>query len=164
VLIDATSEGKKELIGFEVGVRESAQSWREQLVDLKSRGLSIATEVAVGDGALGFWKAVEEIFPGTRHQRCWLHKIVNVLDKIPLSVQPKMKQDLREICLAPNRALNVFAEKYRVKSSKALLTFYDLPAEHWELLRTTNPIAASSRRFGTGPCAPRARSRLPQPS
>jgi putative transposase len=155
VLLGATPEGKKELIGFQVGVRESAQSWRELLVDLKSRGLNIAPEVAVGDGALGFWKAVEEIFPGTRHQRCWLHKIVNVLDKVPLSVQPKMKQDLREICLAPNRAaaeaaLNVFAEKYRVKYGKAvecltkdresLLTFYDLPAEHWEHLRTTNPI------------------------
>ena len=155
VLLGATPEGKKELIGFQVGVRESAQSWRELLVDLKSRGLSIAPEVAVGDGALGFWKAIEEIFPGTRHQRCWLHKTVNVLDKVPLSVQPKMKQDLREICLAPNRAaaevaLNAFAEKYRVKYGKAvecltkdresLLTFYDLPAEHWEHLRTTNPI------------------------
>jgi putative transposase len=155
VLLGATPEGKKELIGFQVGVRESAQSWRELLVDLKSRGLSIAPEVAVGDGALGFWKAIEEIFPGTRHQRCWLHKTINVLDKVPLSVQPKMKQDLREICLAPNRAaaeaaLNVFAEKYRVKYGKAvecltkdresLLTFYDLPAEHWEHLRTTNPI------------------------
>jgi putative transposase len=155
VLLGATPEGKKELIGFQVGVRESAQSWRELLVDLKSRGLSIAPEVAVGDGALGFWKAIEEIFPGTRHQRCWLHKTVNILDKVPLSVQPKMKQDLREICLAPNRAtaeaaLNVFAEKYRVKYGKAvecltkdresLLTFYDLPAEHWEHLRTTNPI------------------------
>jgi transposase-like protein len=87
VLLGATPEGKKELIGFQVGVRESAQSWRELLVDLKSRGLNIAPEVAVGDGALGFWKAIEEIFPGTRHQRCWLHKIVNVLDKVPLSVQ-----------------------------------------------------------------------------
>ena len=155
VLLGATPEGKKELIGFQVGVRESAQSWRELLIDVKSRGLSIAPEVAVGDGALGFWKAIEEIFPGTRHQRCWLHKTVNTLDKVPLSVQPKMKQDLREIYLAPNRgaaeaALNVFAEKYRVKYGKAvecltkdresLLTFYDLPAEHWEHLRTTNPI------------------------
>src|ERR1700752_4995361 len=155
VLIGATPEGKKELIGFQVGVRESAQSWRELLIDLKSRGLSIAPEVAVGDGALGFWKAIEEIFPGTRHQRCWLQKTVNTLDKVPLSVQPKMKRDLREIYLAPNRgaaeaALNVFAEKNRVKYGKAvecltkdresLLTFYDLPAEHWEHLRTTNPI------------------------
>jgi putative transposase len=125
VLLGATPEGKKELIGFQVGVRESAQSWRELLVDVKSRGLTIAPEVAVGDGALGFWKAVEEIFPGTRHQRCWLHKIVNVLDKVPFSVQPNMKQDLREICLAPNRAaaeaaLNGFAEKYRVKYGKAV--------------------------------------------
>jgi putative transposase len=155
VLIGATPEGKKELIGFQVGVRESAQSWRELLVDVKSRGLNVAPEIAVGDGALGFWKAIEEIFPGTRHQRCWVHKTVNVLDKVPLSVQPKMKQDLREIYLAPSRAaaeaaINVFVEKYGAKYSKAvecltkdrasLLTFYDFPAEHWEHLRTTNPI------------------------
>jgi putative transposase len=104
---------------------------------------------------LGFWKAIEGIFPGMRHQRCWLHETVNVLDKVPLSVSPKMKQDLREIYLAPNRAaaeaaLNVFVEKYRVKYGKAverltkdresLLTFYNLSAEHWEHLRTTNPI------------------------
>jgi transposase-like protein len=155
VLIGATPEGKKELIGFQIGVRESAQSWRELLVDVKSRGLNVAPEIAVGDGALGFWKAIEEIFPGTRHQRCWVHKTVNVLDKVPLSVQPKMKQDLRETYLAPSRAaaeaaINVFVEKYGAKYSKAvecltkdrasLLTFYDFPAEHWEHLRTTNPI------------------------
>ena len=155
VLIGATPEGKKELIGFQIGVRESAQSWRELVVDVKSRGLNVAPEIAVGDGALGFWKAIEEIFPGTRHQRCWVHKTVNVLDKVPLSVQPKMKQDLREIYLAPGRAaaeaaINVFVEKYGAKYSKAvecltkdrasLLTFYDFPAEHWEHLRTTNPI------------------------
>ena len=87
VLIGATPEGKKELIGFQVGVRESAQSWRELLIDVKQRGLQIAPEIAVGDGALGFWKALDEICPGTRHQRCWVHKTVNVLDKVPLSVQ-----------------------------------------------------------------------------
>ena len=89
VMIGATPEGKKELVGFQVGVRESAQSWRELLVDLKARGLAIAPELAIGDGALGFWKALEEVFPATRHQRCWVHKTVNVLNKLPKSVQAK---------------------------------------------------------------------------
>ncbi len=155
VLIGATPEGKKELIGFQVGVRESTQSWRELLIDVKQRGLQIAPEIAVGDGALGFWKALDEVFPGTRHQRCWVHKTVNVLDKVPLSVQANMKKDLREIYWAPNRAaaevaVDVFAEKYRAKYGRAveclakdrdaLLAFYDFPAEHWDHLRTTNPI------------------------
>jgi len=103
VLIGATPEGKKELVGFQTGVRESAQSWRELLVDIKRRGLEIAPDLAVGDGALGFWKAIEEIFPSTRHQRCWVHKTVNVLNKIALSVQVNMKADLREIYGAPTR-------------------------------------------------------------
>jgi transposase-like protein len=155
VLIGATPEGKKELIGFQVGVRESAQSWRELLIDVKQRGLQIAPEIAVGDGALGFWKALDEIFPGTRHQRCWVHKTVNVLDKVPLSMQANMKKDLREVYWAPNRAsaeaaIDLFAEKYHakygraveclVKDRHALLAFYDFPAEHWDHLRTTNPI------------------------
>ena len=155
VLIGATPEGKKELIGFQVGVRESAQSWRELLIDVKQRGLQIAPEIAVGDGALGFWKALDEICPGTRHQRCWVHKTVNVLDKVPLSVQANMKTDLREVYRAPNRtsaeaAIEVFAEKYCAKYGRAvecltkdrdaLLAFYDFPAEHWDHLRTTNPI------------------------
>ena len=155
VLIGATPEGKKELIGFQVGVRESAQSWRELLVEVKSRGLTIAPEIAVGDGALGFWKALDEVFPGTRHQRCWVHKTANVLNKVTLSVQTNMKKDLREIYLAPNRAsaevaINVFAEKYGAKYDKAvecltkdreaLLALYEFPAEHWDHLRTTNPI------------------------
>ena len=155
VLIGATPEGKKELIGFQVGVRESAQSWRELLIDVKQRGLQIAPEIAVGDGALGFWKALDEVFPGTRRQRCWVHKTVNVLDKVPLSVQANMKKDLREVYWAPNRAaaeaaIDVFAEKYRAKYGRAveclakdrdaLLAFYDFPAEHWDHLRTTNPI------------------------
>ena len=155
VLIGATPEGKKELIGFQVGVRESAQSWRELLIDVKQRGLQIAPEIAVGDGALGFWKALDEVFPGTRHQRCWVHKTVNVLDKVPLSVQANMKKNLREVYWAPNRAaaeaaIDVFAEKYRAKYGRAveclakdrdaLLAFYDFPAEHWDHLRTTNPI------------------------
>ena len=94
VLIGATPEGKKELIGFRVGARESAQSWRELLVEVKQRGLKIAPEIAVGDGALGFWKAIDEVFPGTRHQRCWVHKMANVLNKVALSVQANMKKDL----------------------------------------------------------------------
>ena len=155
VLIGATPEGKKELIGFQVGVRESAQSWRELLIDVKRRGLTITPEIAIGDGALGFWKALDEVFPGTPHQRCWVHKTANVLNKVALSVQANMKKDLREIYLAPSRALaevaiDVFAEKYQAKHHKAvdcltkdreaLLAFFDFPAEHWDHLRTTNPI------------------------
>jgi len=155
VLIGATPEGKKELLGFQVGVRESAQSWRELLVDLKARGLTIAPELATGDGALGFWKALDEVSPTTRHQRCTVHKTANVLDKMPKSVQPAAKSDLREIWAAPDRAtaeaaVATFAEKYGakyekavtclVKDREALLTFYDFPAEHWDHLRTSNPI------------------------
>ena len=155
VLIGATPEGKKELVGFQVGVRESAQSWRELLIEVKRRGLTIAPEIAVGDGAIGFWRAIDEVFPGTRHQRCWLHKTANVLNKVPKSVQRAMKVDLREIHGAPTRAaaeaaLDVFVEKYGAKYARAaecltkdrdaLLAFYDLPAEHWDHLRTTNPI------------------------
>ena len=155
VLIGATPEGKKELIGFQTGMRESVQSWKELLVDLKARGLSVAPEVAVGDGALGFWKALDEAFPSTRHQRCWLHKTLNVLDKFPKSVQPNAHKDLHEIWLAPDQAtaetaIAAFAEKYAPKYDKAveclikdretLLTFFDFPADHWDHLRTTNPI------------------------
>jgi putative transposase len=155
VLIGATPEGRKELIGFQVGLRESAQSWRELLIDLKARGLAIAPELATGDGALGFWKALEEVFPTTRHQRCTVHKTANVLDKLPKSVQPAAKRDLREIWTAPDRkaadaAIAVFANKYAAKYEKAvaclvkdrdaLLTFHDFPAEHWDHLRTANPI------------------------
>jgi putative transposase len=155
VLIGATPEGKKELLGFQVGVRESAQSWRELLVDLKARGLAVAPELATGDGALGFWKALEAIFPTTRHQRCWVHKVSNVLNKLPNSVQPAAKADLREVWQAPDRAraetaVATFAEKYGAKYEKAvaclvkdrdaLLSFHDFPAEHWDHLRTANPI------------------------
>ena len=155
VLIGATPEGKKELVGFQVGVRESAQSWRELLVDLKARGLAIAPRLATGDGGLGFWTALEAVCPTTAHQRCWVHKTANVLDKLPKSIQPAAKQDLREIWQAPDRAtaeaaISTFAEKYAAKYEKAvtcllkdrdaLLTFYDFPAEHWDHLRTSNPI------------------------
>jgi putative transposase len=104
VIIGATPEGKKELVGFQVGTRESAQSWRELLVGLKARGLLTAPEVAVGDGALGFWKALEEVFPSARHQRCWVHKAANVLNKMPRSLQSNARGGLREIWLAPDRA------------------------------------------------------------
>ena len=155
VLIGATPEGRKELVGLQVGVRESAQSWRELLVDLKAHGLAHAPELAVGDGALGFWKAMDEVFPGTRQQRCWLHKAGNILNKAVKSVQPAMKKDITEIWNAPDReaagkAIDVFVRKYGAKYPKAadcllkdrdtLLAFYDYPAEHWVHLRTTNPI------------------------
>ena len=155
VLIGATPEGKKELVGFQVGQRESAQSWRELLVDLKTRGLVIAPELATGDGALGFWKALDAVSPTTRHQRCTVHKTANILNKMPKSVQPAVKADLREVWNAPDRttaeaAVATFADKYAAKYEKAvtclvkdrdaLLTFYDFPAEHWDHLRTSNPI------------------------
>ena len=155
VLIGATPEGKKDLVGFQTGVRESAQSWRELLVDLKRRGLAIPPDLAIGDGALGFWKAIEEVFPTTRHQRCWVHKTANVLNKVSLAVQVHMKADLREIYGAPTRAaaetaIDVFADKYGAKYDKAvtcltkdretLLAYFDFPAEHWDHLRTSNPI------------------------
>jgi transposase-like protein len=155
VLMGATPEGKKELIGFQTGLRESTQSWKELLVDLKARGLSIAPEVATGDGALGFWKALDEAFPTTRHQRCWQHKTLNVLDKFPKSMQPNAHKDLRDIWLSPDRdaaeaAMTTFSEKYAPKYARAvdclikdreqMLTFFDFPADHWDHLRTSNPI------------------------
>src|SRR6202158_3578151 len=155
VLIGATPAGRKELVGFQTGVRESAQSWRELLVDIKRRGLEIAPDLAVGDGALGFWKAIEEVFPSTRHPRCWVHTTANVLNKVALSVQANMKADLREVYGAPTRAaaetaIDDFADKYGARYDKAvacltkdreaLLTFFDFPAEHWDHLRTSNPI------------------------
>lgn len=158
VIIGATPEGKKELLGLSAGMRESAQSWKELLVDLKARGLVIAPEIAVGDGALGFWKALDEAFPSTRHQRCWVHKTLNVLDKLPKALQSAAHKDLREIWLSESRAaaqtaMDVFAEKFAAKYPKAvdcltkdrdaLLTFFDFPAEHWTHLRTSNPIESA---------------------
>lgn len=155
VLIGATPEGRKELLSFQVGVRESAQSWRELLVGLKARGLAVPPELAIGDGALGFWKAMDEVFPGTRHQRCWFHKVSNVLNHFPKSIQPAVTADLREISHAKTRAaafaaIEIFREKYTAKyargvtcltkDTEALLAFYDFPAEHWDHLRTSNPI------------------------
>jgi putative transposase len=158
VIIGATPEGKKELIGFTDGLRESAQSWRDLLLDLKRRGLSIAPELAVADGALGFWKALAEVWPTTREQRCWVHKTANVLNKLPKSLHAKAKTALQAIWMAETKkdavtAFEAFAETYRVKYEKAveclkkdrqaLLAFYDFPAEHWKHLRTTNPIEST---------------------
>jgi len=158
VLIGATPEGRKELIGFQSGYRESAQSWRELLADLKARGLAVPPELAIGDGALGFWKALEEEFGATRQQRCWVHKTMNVLNKLPKSVQSKAKADLKEIWMAEGRAdaekaFDRFLAKYHAKYDKAaaclakdraaLLAFYDFPAEHWKHIRTSNPIEST---------------------
>ena len=158
VIIGATAEGKKELVGLIDGVRESAQSWRELLLDLKRRGLAIGPELAVADGALGFWQAVEEVWPKTRGQRCWVHKTANVLNKLPKSLQSKAKRALQEIWMAETKkdalvAFDAFVESWGVKYDKAvecltkdrdaLLAFYDFPAEHWKHLRTTNVIESS---------------------
>jgi putative transposase len=158
VLMGATAEGEKELIAVVDGFRESKQSWLELLLDLKQRGLAIDPKLAIGDGALGFWAALREVFPSTREQRCWVHKTANVLNKMPKSVQPKAKADLHEIWQAETRALGQkafdhFIEKYGAKYEAAceclkkdrevLLTFYDFPAEHWGHLRTTNPIEST---------------------
>jgi transposase-like protein len=155
VIVGATPEGKKELVGLIDGVRESAQSWRELLLDLRRRGLAIAPELAVADGALGFWQAVEEVWPKTPGQRCWVHKTANVLNKLPKSQHPKAKQALQEIWMAATKAealvaFDAFVETWGVKYDKAvecltrdreaLLAFYEFPAEHWKHLRTTNII------------------------
>ena len=158
VIIGATPEGTKELIGFTDGTRESAHDWRVLLLDLKRRGLTVAPELAVADGALGFWKALGEVWPKTREQRCWVHKTANVLAKLPKSQHPKAKRALQDIWMAETKAdaetaFDTFIEGYRVKYDKAaeclrkdrgaLLAFYDFPAEHWKHLRTTNPIEST---------------------
>jgi transposase-like protein len=158
VIIGATPEGKKELVGFTDGYRESTQSWRELLLDLKARGLAKVPALAVGDGGMGFWAAMREVFPTTAQQRCWVHKTANVLNELPKSVQPKAKSDLHNIWMAETRkgaekAFDHFADKYDAKYDKAvaclakdrdaLLAFYDFPAQHWRHIRTTNPIEST---------------------
>jgi putative transposase len=158
VIIGATPEGKKELVGLIDGVRESTQSWRELLLDLRRRGLAMGPELAIADGALGFWQAIEEVWPQTRGQRCWVHKTANVLNKLPKSQQPKAKRALQEIWMAETKkealaALDAFVETWGVKYDKAveclikdrdvLLAFYDFPAEHWKHLRTSNVIESA---------------------
>jgi transposase-like protein len=158
VLMGATADGHKELIAFTDGYRESADSWRELLLDIKQRGLTSSPKAATGDGALGFWAALREIYPQTREQRCWVHKTANVLDKMPKSLHEKAKAMLQEIWMAPSRekalkACDLFVQTFEAKYPKAveclvkdrevLLTFYDFPAEHWIHLRTSNPIEST---------------------
>ena len=158
VLMGATEEGKKELIAITDGYRESTQSWRELLLDVKKRGLSQSPKAATGDGALGFWAALRQVYPATQQQRCWVHKTANVLNKMPKSIQPKAKSMLHEIWMAErrqqaNEAFELFIETFEARYPKAveclakdrdvLLTFYDFPAEHWVHLRTTNPIEST---------------------
>jgi len=158
VIMGATVDGKKELVAMLDGYRESAESWKELLLDLKQRGLTINPKVAIGDGALGFWKALPQVFGTTREQRCWVHKTANVLNKLPKGQQAKAKAALHEIWMADSRtaaeqAFDHFLTTYEVKYEKAaeclakdrqaLLTFYDFPAEHWPHIRTTNPIEST---------------------
>jgi transposase-like protein len=159
VLIGADASGRKEPLAVEDGFRESAQSWRELLLRLRDEnGLALNPELATGDGALGFWQALHEVWPRTRHQRCWAHKTANVLNKPPASLQGKAKQDLHVIYEAENRqdaekALDRFVAKYGAKYDKAaaclakdresLLAFYDFPAEHWKHVRASNPIEST---------------------
>jgi transposase-like protein len=158
VIIGVTAEGSKELVSIGEGLRESAESWLEVLRDLKARGLELGALLAVGDGALGFWAALDQIYPQTRCQRCWVHKSANVLNELPKSVQGKAKAALHEIWMAPTRAqaikaFDAFLKNYQakypkatdklVKDREALLAFYEFPAEHWMHLRTTNPIEST---------------------
>jgi len=158
VVIGATKDGDKEVIAIQDGYRESTQDWRELFLDLKSRGLAVPPKIAVGDGALGFWNALEEIFPTTQQQRCWVHKTANVLNKMAKKVQSRAKDDLHQIWMADTReaahkAFDLFLTKHEAKYPKAaaclvkdrdeLLAFYDFPAEHWIHLRTTNPIEST---------------------
>ena len=158
VIMGATADGKKELIAVEDGYRESEQSWREVLRSLRARGLTFEPKLAVGDGALGFWKALAQVYGNTRQQRCWFHKTGNVLNCLPKAVQPKAKNALHQIWMAETRqeayqAFDEFILTYELKFPKAtaslakdkeeLLAFYDFPAEHWTHLRTTNPIEST---------------------
>jgi len=158
VIIGATEEGEKELLALDSGFRESELSWTELLVDLKHRGLKTAPELAIGDGALGFWKALTKVYHNTRWQRCWMHKTANVLNKLPKSIQAKAKEKLHQIWMAPDKAeaqkyfddfISIYEAKYPKaakclqKDRKVLLEFYDFPAEHWRHIRTTNPIEST---------------------
>jgi putative transposase len=160
VVIGVNEHGEKHFLAIEDGVRESTQSWREVLLGLKSRGMN-APKLAVGDGALGFWAALEETYPKTGQQRCWMHKTMNVLNCLPKSLQPKAKQSLHDIWQAETRAaadkaFDLFIKTYEPKYPKAalclqkdreeLMAFYDFPAQHWQSIRTSNPIEST---FGT---------------
>lgn len=176
VIVGATKDGKKELVAIQDGYRESEQSWREILLDVKQRGLKSAPKLAIGDGALGFWKALPQVFEKCRRQRCWLHKMVNVLNYLPDGAQAHAKALLREIWMAETKTeaekafdhfVKTYSAKYPkaveclVKDREALLAFYDFPAEHWKHIRTTNPIESAFatvrlRTYKTKGCGTRA--------
>lgn len=158
VIVGVTPEGTKERVAIGDGYRESKESWKDLLLDLKQRGLQSGPLLAAGDGAMGFWAALEEVFPQTRHQRCWFHKMGNVLNALPKSLQARAKADMQAIWMASTRddsraACTKFVELYKAKYPKAvekierdrdsLLAFYDFPAEHWQHIRTTNPIEST---------------------
>lgn len=158
VIIGATEDGHKELVALEGGIRESEQSWAELLLDLKHRGMKTPPKLAIGDGALGFWKALAKVYDATRWQRCWVHKTANVLNKLPKGLQAKAKAKLQQIWMAANKEeaeknFDHFIQTYEAKYPQAtaclekdrdvLLTFYDFPAEHWRHIRTTNPIEST---------------------
>jgi putative transposase len=158
VVIGATKEGRKELLALTDGYRESEASWKELLLDLKDRGLTMDPKLAIGDGSLGFWKALPQVFGSTRTQRCWKHKTANVLNKLPKALQAKAKAELNDIWMAESRvtaelAFDDFLRSHEVKYPKAseclskdreaLLTFYDFPALHWQHIRTTNPLEST---------------------
>lgn len=158
VIIGVTIDGRKERVVIGDGYRESKESWKGILLDLKARGLQAGPLLATGDGAMGFWAALEEVFPATRAQRCWFHKMGNVMNALPASQQARAKADLQAIWMAATRAdaraaLDQFVVRYQAKYPKAvtmltrdrdsLLAFYDFPAEHWQHLRTTNPIEST---------------------
>jgi len=158
VVIGATVDGHKEPVAVEDGIRESEQSWKDLLLNLHRRGLAVGPELAIGDGALGFWKAVSQVYGTTQWQRCWVHKTANILNKLPKSLQAKAKAGLHDIWMAPTqataeKALEEFLQSYEAKYPKAaaclrkdreaLLTFYQFPAAHWQHIRTTNPIEST---------------------
>jgi transposase-like protein len=158
IIIGALEDGTKELVAVLDGYRESKLSWKELLLDLKQRGLSEGPRLAIGDGSLGFWAAIREVYPETKEQRCWVHKTANILDNMPKSVQPRAKEKIHDIYMAPTKeqalvACNAFCSVYGAKFEKAcdclvkdkdvLLTFYDFPAEHWIHIRSTNPIEST---------------------
>lgn len=158
VIIGVTEHGRKEFIAIEDGYRESDQSWSELLLRIRAQGLKHSPKMAVGDGALGFWKALSKVFPETIHQRCWVHKTANVLNKLPKLIQPKVKQALHEIWMAPTKddaykAFGITIATYKDKYPKAMeclekdknemLAFYDFPAAHWQHIRTSNPIEST---------------------
>jgi putative transposase len=158
VIIGVLPTGEKELLAMHPGFRESKDSWLEMLNDIKKRGLEMGPKLAIGDGAMGFWGALNEAFPNTRHQRCWFHKMGNVLDKLPKSQHNQAKKNLQNIWMAATRQeaykefdyfIKVYSRKYPKaseclkKDKEALLAFYDFPSEHWQHIRTTNPIEST---------------------